>query len=32
MNIQLVVKLDWQLSNIIECPNKRISIQRIAKE
>jgi hypothetical protein len=27
----LVVKLDWQLSNIIECPNKRITIQKIAK-
>ena len=28
----LVVKLDWQLSNIIECPNKRITIQKIVKE
>ena len=28
----LMVKLDWQLSNIIECPNKRITIQKIAKE
>jgi hypothetical protein len=28
----LVVKLDWQLSNTIECPNKRITIQKIAKE
>jgi len=28
----LIVKLDWQLSNIIECPNKRITIQKIAKE
>ena len=28
----LVVKLDWQLSNTIECQNKRITIQRIAKE
>jgi len=28
----LVVKLDWQLSNTLECPNKRITIQRIAKE
>ena len=27
-----IVKLDWQLSNIIECPNKRITIQKIAKE
>jgi hypothetical protein len=27
-----VVKLDWQLSNTPECPNKRITIQRIAKE
>ena len=26
----LVVKLDWQLSNTTECPNKRITIQRIA--
>jgi hypothetical protein len=24
----LVVKLDWQLSNVIECPNKRITIQK----
>jgi hypothetical protein len=28
----LVVKLDWQLSDIPGCPNKRITIQRIAKE
>lgn len=28
----LVVKLDWQLSNVIECPNKRITIQQIVKE
>ena len=28
----LVVKLDWQLSSTIECPNKRITIQKIAKE
>jgi hypothetical protein len=28
----LLVKLDWQLSNTIECPNKRITIQRIAIE
>ena len=28
----LVVKLDWQLSNTPECPNKRITIQKIAKE
>jgi hypothetical protein len=28
----LAVKLDWQLSNTIECPNKRITIQRIAIE
>ena len=28
----LVVKLDWQLSNTIECQIKRITIQRIAKE
>jgi hypothetical protein len=28
----LVVKLDWQLSSTIECPNKRINIQRIAIE
>ena len=28
----LAVKLDWQLSNTIECPNKRITIQKIAKE
>ena len=28
----LIVKLDWQLLNIIECPNKRITIQKIAKE
>jgi len=28
----LAVKLDWQLSNIIDCPNKRITIQKIAKE
>ena len=26
----LVVKLDWQLFNTIGCPNKRITIQRIA--
>ncbi len=26
----LVVKLDWQLLNINGCPNKRITIQRIA--
>jgi hypothetical protein len=30
--LPLMVKLDWQLSNIIECPNKRITIQKIAKE
>ena len=28
----LVVKLDWQLSYTIGCPDKRITIQRIAKE
>lgn len=28
----LIVKLDWQLLNIIECPNTRITIQKIAKE
>jgi hypothetical protein len=28
----LAVKLDWQLLNTIECPNKRITILRIAKE
>jgi len=28
----LVVKLDWQLSDTLGCPNKRITIQRIAKE
>jgi hypothetical protein len=28
----LVVKLDWQLSNTIECPNKRITIEKIAEE
>jgi hypothetical protein len=28
----LVVKLNWQLSNTVECPNKRITIQRIARE
>jgi hypothetical protein len=28
----LEVRLDWQISNTIDCPNKRISIQRIAKE
>jgi hypothetical protein len=28
----LAVKLDWQLSNTIECPNKWITIQKIAKE
>ena len=28
----LMVKLDWQLLNIIECPNTRITIQKIAKE
>ena len=28
----LVVKLDWQLSDTPGCPNKRIKIQRIAKE
>jgi hypothetical protein len=28
----LNVKLDWQLLNTIDCPNKRITIQRIAKE
>ena len=27
-----IVKLDWLLSNTIECPNKRITIQKIAKE
>jgi hypothetical protein len=26
------VKLDWQLSNKIACPDKRITIQRIIKE
>lgn len=26
----LVVKLDWQLSNIDGCPNKMITVQRIA--
>ena len=30
--LPLKVKLDWQLLNIINCPNTRISIQRIAKE
>jgi hypothetical protein len=28
----LVVELDWQLSDTLGCPNKRITIQRIAKE
>jgi hypothetical protein len=28
----LKVKLDWQLSERLACPNKRIDIQRIAKE
>jgi hypothetical protein len=28
----LAVKLDWQLSDTPGCPDKRISIQRIAKE
>jgi hypothetical protein len=28
----LAVKLDWELSVIIECPTKRITIQKIAKE
>lgn len=28
----IMVKLDWQLSNGIACPDKRIIIQRIAKE
>jgi hypothetical protein len=28
----LIVKLDWQLSDTPACPNKRITIQRIAKE
>ena len=28
----LVVKLDWQLSDLLECPNKRITVQRIEKE
>ena len=28
----LIVKLDWQLSDLIECPNKRITIQKIAKK
>lgn len=28
----LAVKLDWQLSNVIDCPNKRITVQKIAKE
>jgi hypothetical protein len=28
----LKVKLDWQLSELSACPNKRIDIQRIAKE
>jgi hypothetical protein len=28
----LVVKLDWQLSDTPGCPNKRITVQRIAKE
>lgn len=28
----LAVKLDWQLSNNIECPIKRITIQKIAKK
>jgi hypothetical protein len=27
----LLVRLDWQVSNIIDCPNKRITIQKIAK-
>lgn len=27
----LVVKLDWQVSDTSGCPNKRITIQRIAK-
>jgi hypothetical protein len=28
----LIVKLDWQLSDTLGCPNKRITIQRITKE
>ena len=28
----VVVKLDWQLSDTLGCPNKRIIIQRIVKE
>jgi hypothetical protein len=28
----LVVKLDWQLSNTIQCPDRRITIQKIARE
>jgi hypothetical protein len=28
----LVVKLDWQLSKTIECPDKRITILKITKE
>jgi hypothetical protein len=28
----LAVKLDWQFSDIIDCPNKRIIILKIAKE
>ncbi|MGD0581483.1 MAG: hypothetical protein ABR974_00905 [Bacteroidales bacterium] len=30
--LPLEVKLDWQLLNIIGCPDKRITIQKIAKE
>jgi hypothetical protein len=28
----LAVKLDWQLSDTLGCPDKRITIQRIEKE
>jgi hypothetical protein len=28
----LAVNFDWQLSDIIDCPNKRIIILKIAKE
>jgi hypothetical protein len=28
----LAVKLDWQLANTIQCPNKRITVQKIARE
>jgi hypothetical protein len=28
----LIVKLNWQLSDTLECPNKRITVQKIVKE